>query len=367
MLYLFLITVILYAFPADPYRGHRLLVRLTRPAMDRHQGLRGRDAVLVLCGCYALVVALVMSHQLTPGILMSATLLLVVGNATRLRALPVFIAVVFLAWLSFGASSYWFGHFDALTGSVGKVGNLVTQNVSNRTASEAVGRQAVVASRIGLALLAWGAALVSIVVQWLRRSTPIALVCLLAAPFPMLLLQPYGGEMALRVCYFSLPPACILIAQLVVPAGRARLGYWITLGVGLLALAPLFVTARFGNESFEAFSDNDVLLARTLYDVVPDASTVFVASQQTIKYGERVAEVRFRQLPRGTPAEVTDAAHEVPAGFRTCTSPSPRARRHTVPYRRTAAPAGCRSCSPSCWRPTGIRSWPKSATACCWN
>jgi hypothetical protein len=190
---------------------------------------------------------------------------------------------------------------------VGKVGSLVNQNVGNRTESNVVGRQVVVASRIGLALLAWGLASISLVVQWRRRSTPIALGCLLVAPFPLLLLQPYGGEMALRVCYFSLPPACILIVQLFVPATRLTLRRWITLGVAVLALTPVFVTARFGNESFEAFSNDDVALTRAIYDAVPDRSTVFLASQQSIKYGQRVAEVSFRTLPIGTPTEVTDA------------------------------------------------------------
>ncbi|MFL6181360.1 MAG: hypothetical protein ACJ73J_03560, partial [Actinomycetes bacterium] len=121
LLYLLIITVVLYVFPADPSLGHRWMVRVMRPAMDVQRGLQGRQARLVLFGIYALTVALVISHQLTPGFLMSATLLLILINATRLRALPVFIAVAFLAWLSFGASAYWFGHFDALTGSVGKV------------------------------------------------------------------------------------------------------------------------------------------------------------------------------------------------------------------------------------------------------
>jgi uncharacterized membrane protein YhaH (DUF805 family) len=312
LLYLMIITVVLYAFPADPSRGNRWLTRVTRPAMDAQRGLRGRQATLVLFGCYALVVTVVMSHQLTPGFLLSATLLLVAVNATRLRALPVFIGVVFLAWLSFGAKAYWFGHFDALTGSVGKVGDLVNQNVGNRTASQAFGRRVVVASRIGLALFAWGGAAISLFVHWLRRSTPVALACLLVAPFPMLLLQPYGGEMALRVCYFSLPPACILIAQLLVPARRVRLSRWIALGVAMFALVPAFITARFGNESFEAFSNNDVALARALYEQVPDNSTIFVASQQTIKYEQRVAEVRFRALPGENAADVTDLLLKYP-------------------------------------------------------
>jgi hypothetical protein len=307
VLYLLIVTVVLSAFPADPSRGNRWVVRLARPARDYQRGLRGGHATLVLVGCYALAVALVISHQLTPGFLVSAMLLLVAANATRLRAYPVFIALVFLAWLSYGASAYWFGHFDNLTGSVGRVGDLVTQNVGDRTESQVVGRRVVVASRIGLALLSWGLASISICIQWVRRSTPIALACLFVAPFPMLLLQPYGGEMALRVCYFSLPPACILIAQLVIPGRRVAFHRWVAIGVVIFALLPVFVTARFGNESFEAFSNNDVAFARTLYDVVPDGSTVYVASQQTIKYSERVAGVRWRALPRGTPTEVTEA------------------------------------------------------------
>jgi len=306
VLYLLIITVVLYAFPADPSLGNRWLVRVARPAMDPQRGLQGRNARLVLFGCYALTVALVISHQLTPGFLLSATLLLVLVNATRLRLLPVFVAVAFLAWLSFGASAYWFGHFDALTGSVGKVNSLVTQNVGARTTSHVLGRRIVIVSRIGLALLAWGTASLSIVRQWFRWSTPIALVCLLVAPFPMLLLQPYGGEMALRVCYFTLPPACILIAQLVVPRTRTAWRRWVLIGVAMVAIIPVFVAARFGNESFEAFSNNDVVFVKTMYDLVPDGSTIFVPSQQTIKYAERVSGVRFRQIPHGTAAELTD-------------------------------------------------------------
>ena len=104
------------------------------------------------------------------------------------------IAVVFLAWLSFGARAYWFGHFSHLTGSVGKVGELVNQNVGKRTESRVLGRQVVVASRIGLALLTWGLASVSILVQWIRRSTPIAVVCLFMAPFPILPTLPVANE-----------------------------------------------------------------------------------------------------------------------------------------------------------------------------
>jgi len=73
----------------------------------------------------------------------------------------------------------------------------------------------------------------------------------------------------------------------------------------MMAIVPLFVTARYGNESYESLSNDDVVFAHTMYDLVPDGSTVFLENQQTIKFAERVADVHFRQLPRGTADEVT--------------------------------------------------------------
>ena len=311
LLYLTIVTVVLYAFPAAPGRGRRRwLTTLLRAAPDNHRGLDGRAAVAVLAACCLLVVAMVISHQLTPGILVSATLLLVIVNATRLRVLPIFVAVVFLAWLSYAADVYWIGHFDNLTGSVGKVGSLVTQNVSARTTSIEPGRQIVLRARIGLALLTWGLASISIAVHWIRRRTPIALVCLFVAPFPMLVLQPYGGEMALRVCYFTLPPAAIMISLLVVPGARtqtrASTVRWVLCGAAIALLTPVFVAARFGNESFESFSNADVALSRRLYDVAPDGASVFIALAQSVQSYDRFGDVRFRYLPGGTADEITD-------------------------------------------------------------
>src|SRR4051794_36514560 len=44
VLYLLIVTVVLSAFPADPSLGIRWLVRVMRPGMDVHPGLRGRSA-----------------------------------------------------------------------------------------------------------------------------------------------------------------------------------------------------------------------------------------------------------------------------------------------------------------------------------
>ena len=318
VLYLAIVTVVLYAFPANPGSiAWTRLRRLLRPEPDGYQGVLGPVpplgvTVLVLGVCYAMLAALVVSHQLSPVFLMSVALLFVVGNVTRLRTLPFAIAVMFLAWLSFGASAYWLGHLSDLTGSVGHVGRLLNQNVSSRTKSTSLGRRFVVSCRLGLALGTWALAALSLVRLWRQRRTPVALLCLFVAPFPLLFLQPYGGEMALRVCYFSLPAASILIARTFVPIGRRALVRMIAFGAVVVALIPIFVVARFGNESFEMFSDADVNIVNELYSIAPQKSVVYVASLQTLQYSDRVEDVHFRNLPSGTAAAVTKRFDRLP-------------------------------------------------------
>jgi len=316
LLYLMIIVVVLTLFPGDQTRRSKAINKILRPEPDVTQSITGSGAVAVLVGLYAVVVAITISHQLTPGFLMSATLLLVLFRATRLRVLPIFTAIVFLAWLSFGANAYWAGHLDTITSSVGQVGSIVRQNVSKRAATTDPRRQVVVAARLFLPALSWAAAGAAVVVGWFKRRTPVALLCLLVAPFPMLALQPYGGEMALRVCYFTLPAVTILVARLLLPedvrTGAKRV---VLFGFLVAALVPVFVLARFGNEAFESYSDADVRMSTLMYDVVPNGSRVYVTSRQTLLQWQRLDQVNFHSLPDGTADEVTKTLiKEHPAG-----------------------------------------------------
>lgn len=318
VLYLTIIAVVMYAFPANPGAvASPRLRRWLRPAPDEWQGVLGGggspSATLFTLGvCYVLLVAMVISHQLTPVFFISACFFLVVCNVTRLRTMPIVAAVMFLAWLSFGASAYWIGHFDDLTGSIGHVGKLLNQNVGTRTKSTNIDRKVVVACRLLLALFAWSLAALSIIRDWRRHRTPVALLCLFLAPFPLLFMQPYGGEMALRVCLFSLPAASILIARLIVPTPRFAFARLAAIAATAGLLVPAFATARYGNEKFEMISDDDLAVVGQLYDEAPSGSLVFVASLQTLQYVDRVEDVRFRDMPSGTPSRVTERLDRYP-------------------------------------------------------
>ena len=315
VLYLAIVNVVLLAFPGDPRWMPRRLGALLRPEPDESVGVTGRPALLLLGGCIVVGMAMVLSHQLTPGFLVAALALLAICGATRLRLLPIVMGVMFLAWLSYTAKTYWVGHLDVLTNSVGKVGTILDNNVSKRATSTQLERKLVVNGRIALALASWAGAGLSLLVSWWRRRTPIALLCLFVAPFPVIALQPYGGEMALRVCYFTLPAVVILIARLVLPAtprvGAPRV---LLLAVPLLALVPMFVTARFGNEAFEAVPTADVRLSRAMYGLVPDGSIVYVASKQGAINTQRIDAVRFRNLPLTNAAAATDEVAKAVGG-----------------------------------------------------
>jgi hypothetical protein len=311
ILYLAVVALVLRWFAADPAeslspRWLRLL-RPERPALATSTA-GGRRIALVVA--LMVVAALVMAHQLSPLFLGLALFALAVTQAISLRGLPFLVIGAFVAWLSFSAEAYWVGHLDNIIGSVGEVQSLVKVNVSERSAAPSFARQLVLRSRIALSIGLW--LLAFFAVFRLRRQwrTPVALVCLLLAPFPPLFVQPYGGEMIMRVTLFTLPATALLCARLLAPEGLLSRRRRVVLAAAIIAMLPVFVLTRFGNEKFERVSSSDVALAREMYDLIPAQSVVFVRNRQTLVQAERIDEVRFRLLPRLEGVDMVDEFDE---------------------------------------------------------
>ncbi|MDP8907585.1 MAG: hypothetical protein M3N47_00385 [Chloroflexota bacterium] len=273
---------------------------------------------LGLAGVGTVAVAVAMSHQLSPFFLTSALMLLAVTGVSRLRALPVAVLVVTLAWISFAAEPYWTGHLQELTSSVGRITDLAQRNVGVRLATTNTGHAAAVMARIVLAASVWlGAVLVlalSLAAAFVhRRRAPLALPCLFIAPFPLFFLQAYGGEMVIRVFLFSLPPAVLAIALAAVPRSRVpgifRRGLP---GVVLAAVVPLFLLARYGNEAFERVDDDDRRVVAALLNMAPPGSTVYVLNPHTLLHSGRVADVRFSRLRAVSGGDVETLLQDAP-------------------------------------------------------
>ena len=99
------------------------------PAVTASRGQR----VAVAGAIVAIVAFSTVSHQLTPFFMVVACAVLVLIRRCQLRTLPILLAVIFAAWVSFGASGFWSGHINDMFGGLGDLGSNLSTSVSGRT------------------------------------------------------------------------------------------------------------------------------------------------------------------------------------------------------------------------------------------
>lgn len=296
--YLVILAILITWFPvpaAAPSRGLDLLRRLrlsnqtierfvhwlappdlpATPATRRQQWALAAVAVLV----YA---AIVPSHQLTPFAILGSVTILAIFNRCTFRFLPVIMALMALGWLRYMASAYFAGHGSHVAGQVGAVGTSVGSNIGDRLAGS-TGHLVVVYLRSTASLVIWGLAGIGLLrrVRFQRRDFTFALLA--AAPFPLLLLQSYGGEMMLRIYLFSLPFMAFFVAAVFLPApatGHSRLAQVVRSVAALLLLTSFFIT-RYGNERMDVFTPAEVQATEYLYDTAPPGSLLLAGTTKT--------------------------------------------------------------------------------------
>jgi hypothetical protein len=297
-LYLYCLSIVLYVLrlPTGQGRVRKLLNRSRLPGAATIGRVRGRDwpgppgpeiavarrAIPVVC---VAIGAIAMSHQLTPFVLIADLIVLSILGGRLVQRLQVFAALASLGWISFGAYIFWTGHMDMMLGGVGQVDQVVGSSVVARFSGDSV-RHTVLNVRTGLSLTVWGLAYLGLAVGLrCRRGSSLTLGGLLTVPFLMFGAQSYGGEGALRVFLFSLPPAACAIAFLMPAGWLTRLpGAAAVVLVSTLALVP-FLVARYGNEDFERARQGDADAIAAFYRVArPGATAVSISPQLPWRY-----------------------------------------------------------------------------------
>jgi hypothetical protein len=228
--------------------------------------------LLLLLVLYGATVA---GHQLTPVPALLGISALAVFAALETRMLPVLMLVIVVAWLSYMTTTYLQGHFGALTQSLGSLGQNVNQNVSAHVAGSAE-HQFVVQIRLFMTAGIWGLALAGFARVLVQRRADVAMAVLGLTPFLLPVLQPYGGEMLLRVFLFALPAAAFFIARLAFPSTASGRGWPTAVAIALISCVLLgaFQFARYGNERLDAFTKGDRDTVRALYRLAPPGSKV---------------------------------------------------------------------------------------------
>ena len=289
-----------------------ILVTWMRPGWP---GSRTRPPVhAALVGVVLLLFAvMVVSHQLTPFALLASTTVLVITRRCTARGLPVAMGVILLAWLSYMTAGFLGEHTGAIFGAIGHVDATVNENVSGRLHGD-TGHLVVTQARAAMTIGLWGAALAAAV--WLRRKghrEPAPLLLFLA-PFGLAAIQPYGGEILLRVFIFTLPFTAFFVAAAV---RRAPVGVAVAVSLALLGG---FLVTRYGNERMDWFSHDEVAAVDRLDAVAPPGSTIVAWSNSLPWQARHYAEHRYRsvvdsadwarmsQMAPGAPAQLAAVA-----------------------------------------------------------
>jgi hypothetical protein len=163
-----------------------------------------------LLGLIVLAFAVIVSsHQLTPFMMIAGLTALTFWRRTRYPWLPVVMLIMVVVWGLTFAKNYTSGQSQWYS-TLGQFFQNLQENTSD-SLEESQGR--VTASLLikVFVLCIWALAGLGAVQQMRRGIVPLRAMLLAVAPFPIILLNSYGGEMLLRIYFFSLPFMTILI------------------------------------------------------------------------------------------------------------------------------------------------------------
>lgn len=278
-----------------------------------------QDSAVLVVVCAVLLVAMTASHQLTPFAVIPLLAAFLLTGRLRLRFLPVLAVVLPVGWLVFAASAYLAGHYDKLFGSFGDIGANAFGSLSSRV-SGSDAHMFVVYTRLAEVAVLWILAAVGAVVGWRRGAPWLTAAVGALASLVLIPIQPYGGELLLRIFLFSLPFAvCLAVLPLM---SDKPTGPGLRRGIALFLLGAVLATttivSRYGNEVMESFTPNEIALVNHLYETAPAGSVLIEGVRNTPWKFQHYAGYDYRALvpvaPRPDASPLTcDAANKIAA------------------------------------------------------
>jgi hypothetical protein len=242
--------------------------------------------------------AITAGHQLTP-----FTALLTLGAFaifTRLvtGSLVWLTTIILFAWVAYMTTTYLAGHIGTLTHPLGSLGSNVDQNVGNRLRGSP-DHTLIAQVRIFVSGGIWLLALAGFLRARDRFRTAGPMVVLAATPFILPILQPYGGEIMLRVFLFALPGVAFFVARLAFPSLSSGRGWSVTAGLAAVTCLLLiaFQYTRYGNERLDFYTKGDVSAVSALYELAPQGSLLVAGSYNLPWRNRDYVSYSYRTLP----------------------------------------------------------------------
>ncbi|MCK2212514.1 hypothetical protein MF672_001670 [Actinomadura sp. ATCC 31491] len=330
--------------PVAPKGLRKLLGRLDAmmPGELANTGTYRADKLLMLLMLIALFLAAVASHQITPFMMLGVLTAFLIFKRTSLTwALPFFLGLAVLAWISYMTVGFWSSQIDAIFGGLGNILQNLRSNTGDRIEGSDPAHALVLQARLGILVVILSLAATGLLRRLRRGVFDRSALILLCVPVLALGLQSYGGEIGLRIYMFALPGACLLAAYAFfpnLPADSAdvreetvplrkrnvRFDPRLTkkLSVVLAAcfavlFAFAFLLARYGNEKFERVTTGEVAAMHYVYEHdKPSARVLYLVPKvgnevtPTMPWGERDIEIvnfNVQALVHKDPTIIADA------------------------------------------------------------
>lgn len=240
----------------------------------------------------------IVSHPLAPFFVCTGLLILGVYGRTGAWRLLFIVAGAYFIWVAIAAQPWWQTQLPSLIAQLGGFFSNLQSSTSERVATSSPQHLLVtqIRSYVGigtfLAVLIIGSIMSIARFRHLRPAIPLA--PLAGIPALALALQSYGGEIVFRVLLFTLPLAVIVFGRVLAGIPDRARAYLPT--AMALALAPLFLISRFGNEAFEMTTAEDRAAIEAAYSVAGD-ETLFVGDNGFISWREqRIGEAFFTEV-----------------------------------------------------------------------
>lgn len=255
-----------------------------------------------LCIILTTFAAIVAAHQLTPFITLASTLALILLRLGRARFLPVVMIVVLATWFTYMTEPYLSGHLAELLMHLGRLFdniNIASQVLTAPSNGELSSERALI-----LGIRQWLTIFMAIIailggIRRVRRGyVDWVAIVLLLMPASMIALQPYGGEIIMRIYLFSLPMLAWFAAAAVFPNGaeqRSRATGPVVLVLSIIMMTGM-VFAYYGNESMNYVTEEELRVLEHLHSIAPTGALVVTATHNAPVRAARYEELTYLPL-----------------------------------------------------------------------
>ncbi len=245
---------------------------------SRPEGIAGTDVtparrIGLILMCMIFIIVIVTSHQLTPIMTLLMLAVLVVFRQSNAYYLPVFVIIMTLAWMFFPAEIYAGNVIQSTVKSLS--GTAETVQLIDLNAVSPEGQIIAIIGRLQTVAV-WGLGALSVLRRLWLGKWDVAPILLAFCPFPILVVNNYGGEMIFRIYMFSLPFMAFLGAGLFLPdanRGRSWFTTMLTTAISVIFAAALLFP-YYGKDSQYYFSPEEVAAGQYIVDNAPEGALI---------------------------------------------------------------------------------------------